>query len=143
MASSVAPKVSEGGYMGAMHNISAGSLAWTHSTEQGFVTVKVLGLHRSAGRAYVEVRPEGAINVAAAQAAAAVAREVSARHFYDAHFLYPSEALQDLHQQDDVPSAKTAERNQHEGQYRHQSSESRLEPWGPQNETRCYLQCSW
>ena len=66
-----------GGYRGPVQQIASGSLAWTHCTEQGFITVKVLGLDMSTRSARVEVHPEGAASLAAAQAAAEVVREAT------------------------------------------------------------------
>ncbi|OEH77694.1 myosin heavy chain [Cyclospora cayetanensis] len=56
---------------GAVHLIPVGSLAWTHSTEEGFETVKVLGHDMSTGLSRVEVHPEGSSSIAASLAAVA------------------------------------------------------------------------
>ncbi|CDJ67512.1 hypothetical protein, conserved, partial [Eimeria necatrix] len=58
-----------------VQNALDGTLAWTHSTEEGFVTVKVLSHEIYTGKAQVVIHPEGNSSVAAAQAAADVVRQ--------------------------------------------------------------------
>ncbi|KAL8424895.1 hypothetical protein Efla_002845 [Eimeria flavescens] len=57
---------------GTKENASEGRLAWMPCADEGFVTVKVLSVDLSNGSALVEIHPEGAASIAAAQAAADV-----------------------------------------------------------------------
>ncbi|KAL8440934.1 hypothetical protein Emag_007605 [Eimeria magna] len=62
---------------GAQNHVTPGALAWMPCKEQGFVTVKVLAVDPSTWSARVEVHPEGAACVAAAQAAASILQQAT------------------------------------------------------------------
>ncbi|CDI75431.1 Myosin IJ heavy chain, putative [Eimeria praecox] len=62
----------------SLQGVAPGALAWAPSTEEGFVTVKILKYDNTAGKAQVVVDAEGASSVAAAQAAADVLRDALA-----------------------------------------------------------------
>ncbi|CDJ58997.1 hypothetical protein EMWEY_00055090, partial [Eimeria maxima] len=70
MARSCGTRDQDKGYN--LQGVPTGALAWTHCSEEGFVTVKILHCDTKTGKARVEIDPEGASSVVAAQAAADV-----------------------------------------------------------------------
>ncbi|KAL8441155.1 hypothetical protein Emed_007605 [Eimeria media] len=111
---------------GSQNHVTPGALAWMPCKEQGFVTVKVLAVDPSTKSARVEVHPEGAACVAAAQAAASVLRQAA-----------QAEALQDqlpavaaaAPSEQDVSTEQTASPSQLEKKKKHKKPATEESPW--------------
>ena len=114
----------ERGDAGTLHHIRPGSLAWTPCAEQGFVTVKVLGVCISDRTACVEVHPEGAARIAAAHAAVAVVREAAAGRFAsDPHPICAPDAQQRSSYQESMHPPRMPEGNKNRRHHKCQSHE--------------------
>ncbi|CDI75430.1 hypothetical protein EPH_0005320 [Eimeria praecox] len=127
---------------GAFHTVSAaqftvGSLAWVQNTDQGFSTVNVSHVDLSTRRAFVEVNPEGARSVAAAEAAATVIKEAatgfipsgsSSGNLYGSH--------DGMHRQHDNSSSPSAPQSGDTENHEYQSAQCMLKSEKPADESR-------